>query len=63
MCLRGQHDSCIGLRLSGLFSDLLREYACNIYRVDEFSCYEGGIGADIKGDRVLVGSAAFMNPG
>ncbi|NLL39639.1 MAG: hypothetical protein GX254_08665 [Clostridiales bacterium] len=51
-----------GSGLSGLFSDLLREYACNIYRVDEFSCYEGGgIGADIKGDRVLVGSAAFMN--
>lgn len=51
-----------GSGLTRLFSDLLREYACNIYKVDEFCCYEGGgIGAVIKGDRVLVGSAAFMN--
>ncbi len=51
-----------GSGLTRVFSDLLKEYACAIYRVDQFSCYEGGgIGAMIKGDNVLVGSAAFMN--
>lgn len=51
-----------GSGLTRLFGDLLKEYACSIYRVDEFSCYEGGgVGAMINGDRVVVGSAAFMN--
>jgi len=51
-----------GSGLSRVFGDLLKEYACSIYRVDEFSCYEsGGIGAIIDGDKVLVGSGAFMN--
>ena len=51
-----------GSGLTRLFGDLLKEYACSIYRVDEFSCYEGGgVGAMINGDRVIVGSAAFMN--
>ena len=51
-----------GSGLTRLFGDLLKEYACSIYRVDEFSCYEGGgVGAMIDGDRVIVGSAAFMN--
>ncbi len=51
-----------GSGLTRLFGDLLKEYACSIYRVDEFSCYEGGgVGAIINGDRVTVGSAAFMN--
>ncbi|MBR6311438.1 MAG: hypothetical protein IKR51_00500 [Oscillospiraceae bacterium] len=51
-----------GSGLTHLFGDLLKEYACSIYRVDEFSCYEGGgVGAVINGDRVIVGSAAFMN--
>ena len=51
-----------GSGLTRVFSDLLKEYACAIYRVDQFSCYEGGgIGAIIRGDNVLIGSAAFMN--
>jgi hypothetical protein len=51
-----------GSGLTRIFSDLLKEYACSIYRVEQFSCYEGGgIGAMIKGENVLVGSAAFMN--
>lgn len=50
-----------GSGLSRLFGELLREYAAAVYRVDEFSCYEGGgIGALIGGDTVRVGSAAFM---
>jgi hypothetical protein len=50
-----------GSGLSRLFGELLREYAAPLYRVDEFSCHEGGgIGAVIGGDRVLVGSGAFM---
>jgi hypothetical protein len=51
-----------GSGLSRIFGELLREYACSIYRVEEFSCYEsGGIGALIKGNNVLVGTPAFMN--
>ncbi|MDD6189673.1 MAG: hypothetical protein PUB32_08880 [Clostridiales bacterium] len=51
-----------GAGTSKIFAELMREYACSLYRVDEFSCYEsGGIGAYIKGSRVWVGSAAFMN--
>jgi hypothetical protein len=51
-----------GSGLSRIFGELLREYACSIYRVEEFSCYEGGgIGAMIKGNNVLVGTPAFMN--
>lgn len=51
-----------GSCLVHIFGDLLKEYACSIYGVDEFSCYEGGgIGAVINGDRVLVGTGAFMN--
>lgn len=50
-----------GSGLSRLFGELLREYSAAIYRVEEFLCYEGGgVGANIGGDRVLVGSAAFM---
>lgn len=51
-----------GAGTSKIFAELMREYACSLYRVDEFSCYEsGGIGAYIKGSKVWVGSAAFMN--
>lgn len=51
-----------GSGLTHLFGDLLKEYACGIYRVDDLSCYEGGgVGAVINGDRVMIGSAAFMN--
>jgi len=47
---------------SKIFAELLREYACSLYRVEEFACYEsGGIGAYIKGSKVWVGSSAFMN--
>lgn len=51
-----------GAGTSKIFAELMREYACSLYRVEEFACYEsGGIGAYIKGSKVWVGSAAFMN--
>ncbi len=51
-----------GAGTSKIFAELLREYACSLYRVEEFACYEsGGIGAYIKGSKVWVGSSAFMN--
>ncbi|MBR6521074.1 MAG: hypothetical protein IKT47_00225 [Oscillospiraceae bacterium] len=51
-----------GAGTSKIFAELMREYACSLYRVEEFSCYEsGGIGAYIKGSKVWVGSSAFMN--
>jgi hypothetical protein len=51
-----------GSGLSRIFGELLREYACPIYRIEDFAFYEGGgIGAAIKGNNVLVGTPAFMN--
>jgi len=51
-----------GAGTSKIFAELMREYACSLYRVEEFACYEsGGIGAYIKGSKVWVGSSAFMN--
>lgn len=50
-----------GSGLSGLFSDLLEKQNLNTVRVDDFECYEGGVGSIIRGEKVLVGSAAFMN--
>jgi len=50
-----------GSGLSRLFSDLLEKQGLSMVRVDDFDCYEGGVGALIRGERVLVGSAAFMN--
>lgn len=51
-----------GIGTTRVFSELMREYGCDLYRVEELECYEsGGIGANINGSQVLVGSAAFMN--
>lgn len=47
--------------LAKLFSEQLGKQALNLIRVEEFACYEGGIGGIIKGERVITGSAAFMN--
>jgi len=32
----------------------------NLIKVDDFACYEGGISALVRGERVMTGSAAFM---
>lgn len=47
--------------LAKLFSEQLNKQAINLIRVEEFACYEGGIGGLIKGERIISGSAAFMN--
>ena len=47
--------------LAKLFSEQLSKQAMNLMRVEDFACYEGGIGGLIKGERVITGSAAFMN--
>jgi hypothetical protein len=39
----------------------MNKQAMNLMRVEDFACYEGGIGGVIKGERVITGSAAFMN--
>lgn len=50
-----------GSGLSRLFSEHLSKQGMTLNRVEEFSCYEGGIGGLIKGERVITGSDAFMN--
>ncbi len=47
--------------LSALFAELLRRQGTTAARVEDFQCYEGGIGGVVKGERVITGSAAFMN--
>ncbi|MEL4105973.1 hypothetical protein AAFA46_03885 [Oscillospiraceae bacterium WX1] len=47
--------------LSKLFADHLSKQGMNQYRVEDFTCYEGGIGGLIRGERVYTGSGAFMN--
>lgn len=50
-----------GSGLSRVFATLLHEQSASISQVENFQHYEGGgMGADIGGSRVLVGSANFM---
>lgn len=51
-----------GSGLEKLFHDLLRAQGGIFRRADRMACYDGGgLSAVIRGDQVLVGSAAFMN--
>ena len=50
-----------GSGLSRIFSEVLKTQKMESVRVDEFKCYEGGVGARIQGEYVMTGSAAFMN--
>ncbi|MCI8870854.1 MAG: hypothetical protein HFF39_10010 [Lawsonibacter sp.] len=51
-----------GSGLGKLFHDLLRSQGSIFRRAEQLACYEGGgLSALIRGDQVLVGSAAFMN--
>jgi len=50
-----------GSGLSHVFSEVLRTQGMKKVRVEDFACYEGGVGALIRGERVATGSAAFMN--
>ena len=47
--------------LTKLFSEHLSKQGMSLIRVEDFSCYEGGIGGNIRGEQVIAGSAAFMN--
>lgn len=51
-----------GSGLGKLFHDQLRSMGGLLRKADRLTCYEGGgLSANIRGDQVLVGSAAFMN--
>lgn len=51
-----------GSGLEKLFHDLLRAQGAIFRKAERLTCYEGGgLSALIRGDQVLVGSAAFMN--
>lgn len=51
-----------GSGLAPLFHDKLRAVGGLLRDADRLCCYEGGgLSANIRGDSVLVGSAAFMN--
>lgn len=53
--------SCSGSGLAPLFEDLLESQSGASSRVDVFQSYEGGgLGGEIHGDFVLVGSSSFM---
>jgi len=53
--------SASGSGLSGLFEEVLKTQGMNTIRVEDFECYEGGISALIRGERVATGSGAFMS--
>ena len=44
-----------------IFHDLLRAQGCVYRRCSDFCRYEGGLGAEIRGEQILVGSAALMH--
>ena len=50
-----------GSGLSRLFSEILRSDNKAPFRVEDFSCAEGGVRGLIRGELVETGSAAFMN--
>lgn len=49
-----------GSGLAPLFTRLAARQGSTLMKVDDFTCYEGGIGGTIRGDRVFTGNAAFM---
>jgi hypothetical protein len=50
-----------GSGLSRVFSDILKSDNKSEFRVEDFSCTEGGIRGIVRGEQVETGSAAFMN--
>ncbi|MCL2153271.1 MAG: hypothetical protein FWH57_10015 [Oscillospiraceae bacterium] len=50
-----------GSGLANVFSDLLKSQGMLKIKVEEFACYEGGISALLRGERVAIGSVGFMN--
>jgi len=50
-----------GSGLSQVFSELLKTQGMRPIKVEDFACYEGGVSALIRGERVAIGSVGFMN--
>ena len=50
-----------GSVLSTLFMQLLNKQGLIKLNVENFQCYEGGIGGMVRGERVVTGSAALMS--
>ena len=50
-----------GSGLARVFSDVLKAQDMSLIKVDDFICYEAGVSALIRGERVMTGSAAFMD--
>jgi len=50
-----------GSGLTGLFEEVLKQQGLTPLEVESFECHESGIGGLIKGNKVVAGSAAFMN--
>jgi hypothetical protein len=50
-----------GSGVGGIFAEALKQHRLKPLKVEDFNCYEGGIGGRIHGEQVAAGSAAFMN--
>ena len=49
-----------GSGLAGVFSEVLRTQKLTPIKAEEFAAFEGGVSALMHGERVMAGSAAFM---
>ena len=50
-----------GSGLSRIYSEVLKTLSMKVVTVTDFACHEGGVGGRLNGERVMTGSAAFMN--
>ena len=50
-----------GSGLARVFSEVLKSQGMNMVKVDDFACYETGVSALVRGERVMTGSSAFMD--
>jgi hypothetical protein len=51
-----------GSGVTGLFNELMTRRGYEMVAVEQFKCHEGGgLSGMVDGDRILVGSAGFMN--
>ena len=50
-----------GSGLARVFSEVLKSQKMSTINVEDFACYETGVSALIRGERVMTGSSAFMD--
>ena len=50
-----------GSGLSRVFSEVLKTQGMAVVKVEDFACYETGVSALVRGERVMTGSSAFMD--